>query len=84
MINVRWVSSPQLEETPVEELLAVSATAFTAVFVLLALLAVVMRIITLVFPERRARIDPVLVAAITSTVSTLYPIARVTKIQEES
>jgi len=51
---------------------------------LLALLAVVIRIITLVFPERRARIDPVLVAAITSTVSTLYPIARVTKIQEES
>jgi hypothetical protein len=68
----------------VEGLLAVSATAFTAVFVLLALLAVVMHVITLVFPERPSRIDPVLVAAITSTVSTLYPNARVTKIEEES
>lgn len=73
-------------ETPVEgsNLLAVCSTALTAVFVLLALLAVVMRVITLLFPERPVRIDPFLVAAITSTVSTLYPNARVTKIEEES
>ena len=77
---------PQLEEAPVEglDLIAVCGTAFSAVFVLLALLAAVMQLITLVFPERQPRIDPVVVAAITSTVSTLYPNARVTKIEEES
>ena len=58
--------------------------AFLSVFVLLTLLAVVMQLITAIFPERKAGVDSVLVAAISSTVSTVYPGARVTRIEEES
>lgn len=58
--------------------------AFLAVFLLLSLLAGLMQLITLIFPERRPSTDPVLVAAITSSVAQLIPGARVTKIEEKS
>jgi len=64
-------------------LLSVSSIAFAAVFVLLAFLAVVMQLITMVFPERAATVDAVLVSAITSVVASVYPGARVTRIEEE-
>jgi hypothetical protein len=67
-----------------QSLFAVCGLAFIAVFVLLALLAVVMGLITVVFPQRKVRIDGTLVAAITSTVAALYSGARVTRIEEES
>ena len=65
-------------------LIAVCGIAFGAVFVLLAFLALVMQLITIVFPERKAAIEPTVVAAISSTVASLYPGARVTRIEEES
>jgi hypothetical protein len=65
-------------------LVAVCGIAFAAVFVLLALLAVAMHAITILFPERKAAIDSHVVAAISSTVASLYPGARVTRIEEES
>jgi hypothetical protein len=43
-----------------------------------------MQLITVLFPERKAAVDPTVVAAISSTVATLYPGARVTRIEEES
>jgi hypothetical protein len=65
-------------------LLTACGIAFLAVFVLLSLLAGLMSLITIVFPERQRRTDPVLVAAITSSVASLYPGSRVTKIEETS
>jgi len=65
------------------DLLWVCAIAFSGVFALLAALAVVMHLITVVFPERRAAIDPVVTAVVSTTVATLFPGARVTRIEEE-
>ena len=65
-------------------LLAVCGIAFGAVFVLLLFLAIVMQLITVLFPVREGKLDGTVVAAISSTVASLYPGARVTKIEEES
>jgi Na+-transporting methylmalonyl-CoA/oxaloacetate decarboxylase gamma subunit len=67
-----------------QNLVAVCGIAFAAVFTLLSLLAVVMQLITVVFPERKSIVDPPVVAAISSTVASLVPGARVTRIEEKS
>jgi len=64
-------------------LFAVCGLAFLIVFLLLSFLAVVMYLITEAFPEREAALGPAMVAAISSTVATLIPGARVTRIEEE-
>jgi hypothetical protein len=58
--------------------------ALVAVFVLLGVLALTIELITTLFPERRRAIDPVLAAAISTTVARLIPGARVTRIEEDS
>lgn len=58
-------------------------TAFTVVFVVLALLAFVIHLVTLAFPSRSPRMDPAVVAAIAATVTTHHPGARVVHIVEE-
>jgi len=58
--------------------------AMVAVFVLLGVLAVIMRLITVVFPVREGRIDSAVVAAITTAVASVYPGATVTRIEEET
>ena len=58
--------------------------ALISVFSLLGLLAVIMEMITALFPNRERALDPVLVAAISTTVASVYPGARVTRIEEES
>jgi Na+-transporting methylmalonyl-CoA/oxaloacetate decarboxylase gamma subunit len=66
-------------------LLAVCGLAFGSVFLLLAILAAVIRLVTAVFPERpRRRIDPALVAAVSATADLVHPGARVTRIVEET
>ncbi|MCK4657771.1 MAG: hypothetical protein KAT85_12085 [candidate division Zixibacteria bacterium] len=64
------------------DLVFICISAFLAVFVLLSVLAVVMRIILVLFPEKESGIDAVVVAAVTSTVSAIYPGTRITKIEE--
>ncbi len=64
-------------------LLLLCSTAFVSVFVLLAFLAVAMHLITVFFPERRAAVDAVVSAAIATTVASIIPGARVTRIEEE-
>jgi len=57
--------------------------AFIAVMALLGLLAGVMRGLTRLFPAKaEAKTDPVWAAAISSAVTTLWPGARVTRIEE--
>jgi hypothetical protein len=62
--------------------IVVCTLAFSTAFVLLAVLALTMRAITALFPERLAGFDTVVAAAISSTVSTLIPGARVVNITE--
>ena len=58
--------------------------ALISVFSLLGSLAVIMEMTTVLFPDRERAVDPVLVAAISTTVASVYPSARVTRIEEES
>ena len=69
------VESPQL-------LLACIAAA-VAVFVLLTALALVMRALIAVFPDRTARTDPAVLAAVTAVLTAAYPGMRITKVEEE-
>ena len=69
-------------DTP--NLIAVCSLTFVVVFLLLTFLAIAMRLITALFPDRRKGPDPTLAAAISSSVAMLYSGARVTKIEEES
>jgi len=64
-------------------LVHLSAIAFISVFALLAFLALAMRVITALFPERRQGVDAVLAAAVASVVASAYPGSRVTRIEEE-
>jgi hypothetical protein len=58
--------------------------AFVVVFVLLSVLALSMKLIEIVLPEPEETSDATLVAAVTTTVASVYPGARVIKIEEES
>ena len=63
-------------------LLTACGIAFLAVFLLLSLLAGMMSLITILFPERKSTLDPGLVAAISSATAVLFPGARVTKLRK--
>lgn len=63
-------------------LLAVCNTAFTVVFLVLGLLALVIQVVTLVLPARPLRTDPAVVAAISAAVATQQPGAQVVHIKE--
>ena len=67
-------------ETP--NLITICLTSFTAVLILLSFLALIMRIITLIFPAKEDD-DSAVVAAITSTYNVHYPGTRIIKIGEQ-
>ena len=69
---------------PETNILSMCLTAFVSVFVLLLSLALCIRLIRLLFPERESDDDAVLAAAIATVVASVYNGARVTSIQEES
>lgn len=64
------------------ELVFVCISAFAAVFVLLSVLAFVMRLILVAFPQKDASGDAAMIAAVASALSTAYPGTRITKIEE--
>jgi Na+/H+-dicarboxylate symporter len=65
------------------EVVAMCVSALVAVFVLLGVLAAVMKVILLIFPEQvKRRADPALLAAVASSVEAAHPGMRVTKIEE--
>lgn len=64
------------------ELLTVCLVAFAAVFILLSLLALIMRAIVAIFPQRKATGDPTIYAAISTTYQSLYSGTIVTRIEE--
>lgn len=64
------------------DLLMICVVAFAAVFVLLSVLAVLMRIIVSIFPEKTPTGDAAVVAAISSSYQALYPGTMVSRIEE--
>ncbi|UCE66485.1 MAG: hypothetical protein JSU85_00290 [Candidatus Zixiibacteriota bacterium] len=65
-----------------QDLLVICASAFAAVFLLLAFLSLAMRIIITVFPQRLSKDDAAVFAAITATVSAVYPGTTITRFEE--
>ena len=55
---------------------------FLVVFILLAFLAVVIRLVTALFPQKAVVTDAAVIAAIHTTVAAQVPGARVTRIEE--
>lgn len=64
------------------ELLIICLSALISVFVLLAVLALVMRLIIVFFPEKLAATDAALVAAVMTTAQAAFPGMKVTKVEE--
>ncbi len=64
------------------DLLVVCLSAFVAVFFLLGFLAVVMRLLIAVFPEKLAGIDSATIAAVTAAAAYVFPGTKVTKVEE--
>ena len=67
-------------------LLSMCISSFAAVFTVLAFLAVTMRLITVIFPEKavlKADADAMICAAIASTYARFYPGKKITNIKEE-
>lgn len=64
------------------DLLTICISAFVAVFILLTVLAVLMRLITAIFPGPDKESDSALIGAITTTYQTIYPNTKITKIEE--
>jgi Na+/H+-dicarboxylate symporter len=82
--NADWklsLSGEMFMESP--NLLMICVVAFCAVFSLLAFLAVVMKILTNVFPMKVAdELDAAMVTAISASMSVVYPQTRITKIEQ--
>jgi hypothetical protein len=64
------------------DLLSICGSAFLGVFLLLALLAVIMRVIITLFPAGDDVSDAAVLAAMTATIGTLYPGTKITKVEE--
>jgi len=65
------------------ELYMICGIAFLVVFFILTLLAFLMRIIMLIFPEKVAAVDSALIAAVATTVQTVFPGTKITKFEEK-
>lgn len=63
-------------------LMIVCAAAFAAVLSVLALLAGLIRVLTLIFPHVEEEQDAAVLAAVTAAAAQAYPGARITNIQE--
>ncbi len=64
------------------DLISISITAFAAVFLVLILLSVFMRIIISIFPQDETSDDTPVMAALASAVNSVYPGTQITKIEE--
>ena len=64
-------------------LISICISAFLAVFFILILLAIIMRLILLIFPDAQGDNDQAVFAAITTTINSLYPGSNIIKIEEE-
>lgn len=66
----------------ISDFLNICGSALIAVFVVLMVIALAMRLIIFLFPKKEDEEDSAVLAAIASTVSKLYPNSQITKIEE--
>ncbi len=64
------------------DLLVISISAFVAVFLLLSFLAMVMRLLISVYPEKAVGIDSATIAAVTAAAAYAFPGTKITKVEE--
>lgn len=64
------------------DLISMSISAFTIVFLILSSLAVVMQVIIKIFPQKDNGDDLAVFSAIASVHSAIYPGSKITKIEE--
>ena len=64
------------------EFLLTSIIALLTVFIVLTVLAILIRILTSVFPQKFSDDDPAVIAAISSHYSNNYPQTKITRIEE--
>jgi Co/Zn/Cd efflux system component len=64
------------------DLVYICASAFTAVFLLLTVLAIMMRIIIAMFPPKDTTSDSAVIAAIATVASNIYPGTKISNIEE--
>jgi len=64
------------------ELISICLSAFIAVFLILSLLALIMRLITEIFLDKKLAGDSAILAALTTVVTHYYPDTKITKIEE--
>jgi len=61
----------------------ICVAAFSAVFLLLAFLALVMKILINVFPEKvKDEFDAAMLAAVSAALSVIYPETKITKVEQ--
>jgi hypothetical protein len=65
------------------DIFIVCVSAFIAVFVLLTVLALVMRALIAVFPQLTGGSDVAVLAAVSAAAAAAYPGARISKIEEQ-
>jgi hypothetical protein len=63
-------------------LLLICLSALIAVFILLAILALIMRLIITFFPEKILESDSAVFAAVASVIANFYPGTKISKIEE--
>lgn len=66
------------------DLVLICGVSFLMVFLILILLALVMRLIIVLFPEKKVETDAAIVAALTATMQSVFPGTNITKIEEKS
>lgn len=65
------------------ELLLICVSAFIGVFILLSFLALIMKLIIAVFPEKAESVsDTAVLAALATVVTAVYPGTKITKVEE--
>ena len=64
------------------ELVVICGVAFLMVFVILAILALMMRLIIIIFPKKIAVSDPAMVAAVAAAVQAVFPGTKLTDVEE--
>ena len=68
---------------PSQNLLIISSIAFLFVFAILALLAVIMRLIIIIFPEKKILTDSAVLAAVSGAVLSFFPGTKISKVEEQ-
>ena len=76
-------ATPQAENHVLSPIPPIAATPLPlAGFLLLTVLAIIMRVILVLFPEKEMEEDSAMLAAVATTINTMFPGTKITKIEE--